>query len=215
MHLSTVPNILKPLAGDFIWRIPGCTNKVFVTFDDGPTPKVTSAALDILDGHAAKATFFCLGKNVRANPRLFHDILERGHSVGNHTNDHPNGWKTTKSAYLRNVILGRNVIDSTLFRPPYGRIHREQAAALRPHFHLIMWDVLSGDYLPGRSPERCLKALKKHTKPGSIIVFHDSLKAANTMLEVLPQFLQWLTEQGWRSVALDAHRLPSKNTFFS
>lgn len=215
MHLATVPNIIKPLAGQFTWHIPGCTDNVFITFDDGPTPDVTPAVLDILDSHQAKATFFCLGKNVKQHPELFQEVIDRGHAVGNHTYSHPNGWKTPKTAYLREVIACRKLVDSRLFRPPYGRIHRDQAAALRPHFHLIMWDVLSGDYLPNRSPERCLRALKKHTKPGSIIVFHDSQKAANTMLNTLPAYLQWLTEQGWRSAAIDAEQLTTKNTFFS
>ncbi len=215
MHLSTVPNIIKPLAGDFTWHIPRCTNEVFITFDDGPTPGVTHAVLDLLDEHQAKATFFCLGKNVEQHPALFNKILEHRHAVGNHTYSHPNGWKTGKTAYLREVIACKKLVDSPLFRPPYGRINREQAAALRPHFHLIMWNVLSGDYLRNRSPERCLRALKKHTKPGSIIVFHDSQKAAETLLKVLPEYLLWLADQGLKSLAIDAERLPTKNTFFS
>lgn len=208
MHFPTVPDLIKPLAGDFVWRVPTDQRDVFITFDDGPIPNVTPAILDLLAEAQAQATFFCLGNNVEAHPQIFHRIIAARHTIGNHTHSHPNGWKTTKFSYLRDVVRSAQIIDSTLFRPPYGRITRHQAAALKTRYTLVMWDVLSGDYLPERSPERCLESLKRNTRPGSIVVFHDSVKATRNVLTALPLYLDWLRGEGYICKALDPTSIP-------
>lgn len=212
MHLTTVPSVIKPLAGDFVWSIKPPQKEVYLTFDDGPTPGITEEVLALLDEYDARATFFCLGKNAIAHPRLFAELSERGHTIGNHTFSHPNGWKTPTTAYLREVVACRRVVKSTLFRPPYGRITRAQASAVRKQFTLVMWDVLSGDYLQNRSTDQCLRVLQRHTRPGSIVVFHDSEKAAATLLSTLPRYLHWLSEAGYRCSAITSEVLPPEKT---
>ncbi len=202
VHFATVPDVLKPLAVDFLWRIPTSQREVYLTFDDGPVPHVTSEVLEILKGFDAPASFFCLGKNVELHPALFAELSLRGHTIGNHTYSHRNGWNTSTYSYIRDALQGEEHIQSPFFRPPYGRITRQQAAALKKRYTLVMWDVLSGDYLPERSPERCLESLKRHTREGSIVVFHDSIKAARNVLTALPLYLEWLQHEGYLCRAL-------------
>ena len=210
VHFATVPDVLKPLAGDFLWRIPTTQREVYLTFDDGPIPEVTPEVLDILQAFNAPASFFCLGKNVEAHPQIFADLSQQGHTIGNHTHSHPNGWNTPTYAYLRDAMQGAERIQSPSFRPPYGRITRQQAAALKTRYTLVMWDVLSGDYLPERSPERCLETLKRYTREGSIIVFHDSLKAARNVLTALPLYLEWLKSEAYICRSLSPSSIPKK-----
>ena len=174
------------------------TRKVlYLTFDDGPVPGVTDKALDILDGYGAKATFFCLGKQVEAHPALYQNILDRGHRVGNHTWNHPSGWQTPNMDYFDNVDRAATLIESTLFRPPYGRIQRSQLKALSSYYTVVMWDVLSGDFDANTSAERCAHNVTKHGRPGSIVVFHDSVKAKDKMLDALPLVLQHFSNEGY------------------
>ncbi len=202
VYLAKTPDILKPLAGDLIWSLGGVSNKVYLTFDDGPTPGVTDKVLDILDEYGAKATFFCIGGNVSSNPKLYQDILARGHRVGNHTWNHMNGWQFSDFSYLRNTLECAEVVDSDLFRPPYGRIKRSQVKSLKARFKIIMWDVLPGDWIASKRPEDCLATVKRHTKPGSIIVFHDSIKAKENVLGALPATLEHFRGKGWECAAL-------------
>jgi peptidoglycan/xylan/chitin deacetylase (PgdA/CDA1 family) len=197
MYLVKTPAILKPLAKDLLWHVETTQREVYFTFDDGPTPNVTEATLDLLRQYNAKATFFCLGKNTEANPELFSLIALEGHAVGNHTFDHPDGWKTSQIAYLRNVLRAKQTITSNLFRPPYGRITPAQVSALKNHFQLVMWDVLSADFDNANSPQQCYENVVKNVNPGSIVVFHDSQKASANMLYALERSLDFLSRDGY------------------
>ena len=197
MYLVKTPSLLKPLAKDLLWHVPTTQREVYFTFDDGPTPGVTEAALDLLRSFDAKATFFCLGKNVESNPELYARISAEGHAIGNHTFDHPDGWKTNQFAYLRNVLLAKTSIESALFRPPYGRITPAQVTALKNQFRLVMWDVLSADFDSANSPQRCYQNVVENVTPGSIVVFHDSLKAQANMEYALERSLEHLSSEGY------------------
>ncbi len=179
------------------WKIKTAHKEVYLTFDDGPHPVITPFVLDLLRKYNAKGTFFCIGNNVKEYPNIFNQIKEEGHRVGNHTFDHLNGWKTPDKLYLQNIAIANKLIDSNLFRPPYGKISRLQANALKATYRIIMWDVLSADFDEKISPEKCLKNVVKHIEPGSIIVFHDSEKAYPRMKEALPKVLQYLTDNGY------------------
>lgn len=197
MYLVKTPSLLKPLAKDLLWHVPNATREVYLTFDDGPTPGVTEDTLDLLGQYDAKATFFCLGKNAEENPELLNRITAEGHAIGNHTYDHPDGWKTSQTAYLRNVIRAKATIPSRLFRPPYGRITPAQVNALKHKFRLVMWDVLSADFDSTNSPQQCYENVVRNVKAGSIVVFHDSLKAQKNMLFALEQSLSQLSHDGY------------------
>ena len=204
MFLHYSPFWLKAIYPRYIWHIPVKEDKIFLTFDDGPIPKITEFVLDQLRDFNAKATFFCIGDNVRKHPDVYQQLLNEGHSVGNHTYNHMNGWKTEDSVYNENISLCDQQlgISTQLFRPPYGRIKRAQAKLLPTERKIIMWDVLSGDFSAQLSPEVCLSKSIKHTKPGSIILFHDSLKAANNMMYALPRFLEHFSQKGYKFEAL-------------
>ena len=182
---------------ELIWSVETDEKVLFLTFDDGPTPHVTDWVLDQLKNYDAKATFFCLGKNVRDQPAIYQRILDRGHAVGNHTFDHAKGWFTPTFAYLKSVLRCEKYVDSTLFRPPYGRIRKSQIRALLDRFRIVMWDVLSEDYNQSASPESCLKKVISQSKSGSIIVFHDSKKAQKNLSQVLPSVLDHFSSQGY------------------
>src|SRR5690606_6356728 len=174
---------------------------VYLTFDDGPHPTATPYVLQQLEAYNAKATFFCIGKNVVAHPDIYRQVLEAGHTVGNHTHNHLNGWKHERIAYLRNVLEAARHIDSHLFRPPYGRITLGQARQLhyrRPQWSIYMWDVLSADFDRSITAEQCADNVIKHIEPGSIVVFHDSEKAWDRMHAALPQVLAYCQAQGWQ-----------------
>ncbi len=197
MYTVRPPYLLKAFYHDLEWRIPVPGRSLFLTFDDGPIPEVTPQVLDMLDAFGAKATFFCIGDNVRKHPEIYRDILQRGHAVGNHTQHHLNGWKVPDRRYYRNVLQCAEWVQSDLFRPPYGRITPTQAKVLGRRFRIIMWDVLSGDFDTSLSPASCLRRVTAKARPGSVIVFHDSIKAAPRMLSVLPEALSRWTNQGY------------------
>ncbi|MFZ6050547.1 polysaccharide deacetylase family protein [Halocola ammonii] len=203
MLISKPPAILKPLSKDLVWDIPNEDGKVFLTFDDGPLPGVTDHILDILNEAEAKATFFCIGKNVKKHPELFQRILDEGHSVGNHTMNHVNGWKTNNREYFKEVDECQALTGTCLFRPPYGRIKRRQVKELVEKFNIIMWSIITGDYHSSVSPQKCYSIVEKHLKPGSIVVFHDSEKAKESVLSVLPKTLALMESNGWQSHALE------------
>ena len=181
-----------------VWRINDGTKTVYLTFDDGPCPKITPQVLDVLDNYGVKATFFCVGDNVRKHFDVFEEIQRRGHAVGNHTMHHLSGFTYNYKAYIRDITEADKYIKSPLFRPPYGRISRRELRVLRKKYIIIMWDVITRDYNPKLTPEKVLKIVKRYTRKGSIIVFHDSEKAAKNMLPTLPKAIEWLQEKGYK-----------------
>ncbi len=182
-----------------LWTMPPDSSKtLYMTFDDGPIPEMTPYILDLLQKHGAKATFFCVGDNVLKYPDIYRRIQADGHSVGNHTFHHLNGWKTPLSEYVENVHQCARYVQSRLFRPPYGCLTRKQMAALAPAYQIIMWDVLSGDFDPSVGPEQCLRHVTRHARPGSIIVLHDNIKAQKQVFYALPRLLDYFNEKGYR-----------------
>ncbi len=193
------PKFIRRIFPDLIWNLdtPENRDKIFLTFDDGPTPGVTEHILDTLDRYGAKATFFCLGKNVEQYPHLYHMMVERGHVVANHSYSHIKGWGVHTGRYVEDIDLADSFIHSNLFRPPYGRIKPTQSRRLNERYKLIMWEVLSRDYSHWVTPEQCLKNVVKNAKGGSIVVFHDSLKAFKNMSYALEGSLKELSERGY------------------
>jgi len=169
---------------------------MYLTFDDGPVPGVTEKVLDTLAKYNAKATFFCVGDNIAKNPEIYERIIREGHSVGSHTFNHLNGWQNENIPYYHNVRKAASLVKTDLFRPPYGRLKPRQAQFLMRHYKIIMWDVLSGDFDKRISKEQCAQNVIRNARPGSIIVFHDSLKAADNVLHALPEVLKYFTQKG-------------------
>lgn len=200
-YFVKTPWLLRTIYPHGIWRLPANDNTVYLTFDDGPHPHITPFVLEQLDRVKAKATFFCIGKNVQAYPGVMHELMSRGHRVGNHTQQHLNGWKTDDDMYIDNIRQASKHIDTSLFRPPYGRIKKSQIRLLGKHFpacRIVFWDVLSGDFDTDINAEQCIHNVVKHTTPGSIIVFHDSEKAFPRLELALPVILDNLSAQGFR-----------------
>ena len=205
-YLIKTPRLLKAIYNRCIWHINEHANSVYLTFDDGPHPEITHFVLEQLKQYQAKATFFCIGKNVDAHKEVYEEVLAQGHAVGNHTQNHLNGWKTENTSYFRNVAKAAERIASNMFRPPYGRISLSQAQGIErlfPEMKIIMWDVLSGDFDTELSGEECLDNVITTTKPGSIIVFHDSEKAWERLRYALPRFLAYCKAQGWNMKKLN------------
>ncbi len=198
MYLVKSPFFLKKYYANFVWKIPTTEKIIYLTFDDGPTPEITEWTLASLKKFNAKATFFCIGNNVAKYPIIFNKIMEEGHAVGNHTHHHLNGWHTNNEDYLRNIKKCEEVVKSKLFRPPYGRIKKSQYELIRNNYQVIMWDVLSGDFDPKTSTEKCLSNVINNAAEGAIIVFHDSMKAADNLKFTLPKVLAHFAEQGYR-----------------
>ncbi|MDR0828852.1 MAG: polysaccharide deacetylase family protein [Prevotellaceae bacterium] len=180
-----------------IWRINGGSKTVYLTFDDGPCPEITPKTLDILDRFGVKATFFCVGDNVRKFPEIFEEIKRRGHAVGNHTMHHLKGFNTDFQAYISDIEEANKYIQSPLLRPPYGRITFRQLRELQKKYTIVMWDVITRDYNPKLSSEKIFSIVKKYTRKGSIIVFHDSAKSSKNMLETLPKAIEWLLQNNY------------------
>jgi peptidoglycan-N-acetylglucosamine deacetylase len=192
-------NILfKRIFPNFIWDLPAEKPTIYLTFDDGPIPNETEFVLDLLKLHDIKATFFCIGKNIVENPKIFNRIISNGHSIGNHTMNHLNGWATDNDQYIADFEKCKSLLPSTsLFRPPYGKISKAQSKIVQKNHKIIMWDVISGDFLPDLDPEICLQKCIKYTKSGTIIVFHDSIKASRIMRYVLPRYIAFFKEKGY------------------
>lgn len=196
--LCRVPMLYRALFPGARWRMPTPEGRsVYLTFDDGPIPIVTPWVLDTLDHYGVKATFFCVGDNVRKYPDLFAEIIRRGHQVGNHTYHHIKGLGTCTKAYMQDVREAHHLIQSPYFRPPYGHLRPRQTHELSKSFELIMWDVLTRDYNPRITPERVLDNVCRFVRNGSIIVFHDSLKAEANLRGALPRSIEWLLSQGY------------------
>lgn len=203
MYFSA-PDFVRKMFPMLIWSFPEDEGKnVFLTFDDGPTAEITPWVLDKLDEFDAKATFFCLGKNVEQHPDIYNLILARGHAVGNHSYSHIKGWGTSVSTYVQDFDLASEFIDSNLVRPPYGRVTPNQARILGERYKLIMWDILSRDYSRTLSRRGCVKNVVKHLRPGAIIVFHDSLKAARNLKYALPRTLDFIKKEGYEILKIE------------
>ncbi|MEJ7739445.1 MAG: polysaccharide deacetylase family protein [Chitinophagaceae bacterium] len=199
-YLVKTPWLVKKYLYDrYVWDMPGKEKKIYLSFDDGPHAVATPFVLDELKKFQAKASFFCIGKNVMDHTDLYRRIINEGHTVGNHTHHHLNGWDADDKIYIKSITEAAKYIDSLLFRPPYGKITRFQARQVleKLHYHIIMWSVLSGDFDISINPEQCWQNVLKATRPGSIIVFHDSEKAMKRMSYTLPKLLEHYSESGY------------------
>ncbi|HLV38967.1 polysaccharide deacetylase family protein [Xanthomarina sp.] len=228
---AKLPLLIIRLFPKYIWNMPTEEQVIYLTFDDGPTPEITPWTLDVLDQYQAKATFFCIGNNVEKHPDIFLRTVENGHAIGNHSYSHPKGWRSSAKAYLKNVKRAQDIIDfqlkqptlnekaalsksttknqqskiNKLFRPPYGQITKKQGQELMAlGYKIIMWSVLAIDWSEKTSKEKALKNVIKNAKNGSIVVFHDSVKASENMQYALPRVLEYFSKKGYRFKALDA-----------
>jgi len=204
MYLIHTPTFIQNMFPNFMWRMETEEPTLYLTFDDGPIPEVTPWVLDQLAKYNAKATFFCVGDNVRKHPDIFKLIRKHGHAVGNHTFNHLSGWANDNLPYFHNIRNCAELVDSNLFRPPYGKIRPTQVQFLLRHYKIVMWDVLSGDFDNTVTPDKCLENVIKNSRPGSIIVMHDSLKARTNLMHALPGVLEHFSEQGYRFAQLQA-----------
>jgi len=206
---TKTPLVVRKMFPQYMWHISTSKPVIYLTFDDGPTPEITEWVLEQLNNYNAKATFFCIGNNVKKYPDIVKKILKNGHSIGNHTHNHLKGWKTKTTAYVKNVETAKSVLDehnceTNLFRPPYGRIKPKQANQLiSKGYNIVMWDVLSFDWDANVTHEKCLDNIIKNTLKGSIVVFHDSLKASKNLKFVLPKVLEYYSQKDYSFKALD------------
>ena len=197
MNLVRIPRILKGIFRDITWDIRSTKPVLYLTFDDGPTPVITHNVLEILAKYHARATFFCIGRNVDRHPEIFREVIANGQTTGNHTYSHLKGWHTKNREYFDDISLAAQFIPSGLFRPAYGMITRSQIRQLKQQFRIVMWNIMSYDFHHGTSPDRCLNNVIRHARPGSIVVFHDSVKASAKVLYALPRVLEYFSRQGF------------------
>lgn len=207
MFIHKTNFLMRALYPNFTWRMPTQKKEIFLTFDDGPIPEVTEFVLNELEKYQAKATFFCIGTNIEKHPHIFQKILNLQHTIGNHTFNHIRGWDVADYDYFNNfnkceqeifkLIPNLQSPISKFFRPPFGRIKRSQAKEILKTHEIVMWDVLTGDYDQSISKERVLSKVLQHTEKGSIVLFHDSIKASKNMMYALPKFLEHFSEQGF------------------
>ncbi len=201
MYLVKSPLLLKWYYPSLVWNKSRKEKIIYLTFDDGPIPVVTNFVLNTLKNFNCKATFFCIGDNICKHPEIFKQVKADGHAIGNHTFNHLRGWKTDDNTYFQNFQQCQQLTQSNLFRPPYGRVKKSQISQLKkayPKLNIIMWDVLSGDFDTALSPEKCYENVIRNTENGSVIVFHDSLKAFDRLKFALPAALQFFTQQGYQ-----------------
>lgn len=203
MWIEQPPLLYRLLFPEAIWRVKKRKRKVaYLTFDDGPIPEVTPWVLDTLDRYGVKATFFFVGDNVRKYPHLYEEVKRRGHSYGNHTMHHLQGFKTPRMRYMRDITEADALIDSPLFRPPHGLLRWAQAKAIKKHYNIVMYDLVTRDYSIKMTPALVFYNIRRYARNGSIIVFHDSLKAERNMKEVLPRAIEWLRNEGYELLQL-------------
>ncbi|MCA0130991.1 polysaccharide deacetylase family protein [Winogradskyella alexanderae] len=210
---AKTPDFVKSLFPNLVWNITTNNKELYLTFDDGPTPEITVWVLDILRQYNAKATFFCIGNNIEKHPKLFSKVIDQGHAIGNHTFNHLKGWRHTTKNYIKDVVRTESLIDSfhtdhsenyrKFFRPPYGKFKVKQSKKLQElGYNIIMWDVLSYDWDSSIKAEDCLKNVISSAKAGSIVVFHDSIKAYKNLQYTLPEVLEYYTTRGYTFKAL-------------
>lgn len=197
MYFVNAPFFLRWMYPGVTWNRSRQHKKIYLTFDDGPIPEITPWILDVLKSYNVQATFFCVGDNIVKHPEIFQRLLEEGHRIGNHTFNHLKGWDTPDEHYIANVMQCQQYTRSNLFRPPYARAKRSQIKKLRKDFELIYWDVLSGDFDLNLSPEGCYTNVVKHTRNGSILVFHDNLKAIPRVQYALPKVIAYYRRLGY------------------
>lgn len=197
MFIEQPPWFYRALFPGVTWRIPAEPKCVYLTFDDGPIPEVTPWVLDILDRYGVKATFFMVGDNVRKHPDVYRMVVGAGHRIGNHTFNHIQGIAFWTRHYLANIEKAGAYIPSNLFRPPHGHMRLPQVLWLRRRYRIIMWDVVTRDYNARKTPDEVLEVVKRYTRNGSIIVFHDSLKAEKNMRQAMPRAIEWLQQEGY------------------
>lgn len=196
-YLVKTPALLKWFYRDLTWNFSRKEPAIYLTFDDGPIPEVTPFVLETLEKYQAKATFFCIGENVQKYPQIFQAIKSSDHSVGNHTFNHLRGWDTADEVYLSNIEKCNQLVESKIFRPPYGRAKKSQFSVLKKSYQIVMWDVLSGDFDLKLSPKKCYQNVVDKSSNGSIVVFHDSLKAWPRLEYVLPKALEFWKNKGY------------------
>ncbi len=197
MFRYNIPYIMPWLIPQIIWKMPKQGNTIYLTFDDGPHPEITNWVLNELDKVGAKATFFCVGDNMSKYPETATKVLEKGHSIGNHTYNHLDGWNTKKFTYLKNILLCNKYTKSNLFRPPYGKISPAQLLTVKKRYKVIYWSLLSRDFEADLDIEASLKYMKENTEAGTIVLFHDSEKAERNLKQMLPAFLKHFTDKGY------------------
>lgn len=220
MYFNRTPLIIRKSFPKIIWNIPTKKKEIYLTFDDGPIPEITPWVLNELKKYNAKATFFCVGENIEKHSQIFQQIISEGHSIGNHTFHHLNGWKVKNEKYFEDIENCQNIIEEKLqiaelvcpltdcklqiglFRPPYGKIRPSQYSIINQQYSIVLWDVLSGDFDKKISKEKCLKNVLNNYKNGSIIVFHDSIKASVKLNFVLPKLLEYFSEKGFEFKAI-------------
>jgi len=201
MKLVRTPALAAHCWPHRLWHLPRAPRNLYLTFDDGPTPGVTDRVLDALDRVGGKATFFVVGEQARRHPELLRDIHRRGHTIGNHTHRHRHGYRTPSADYLADVQRAQAALADLLgeaprlFRPPYGRLRSRDARQLRSEFQIVMWEVLAYDWRKDLGPERVVQNVTRHARPGSIVVLHDSEKAASNLLVALPEILEYFEGQ--------------------
>ena len=192
-----LPGWLTSMFPSSVWRMPEGNKELYLTFDDGPIPEITIEVLEILKKYNIKATFFCVGENVLKYPKIYQKILSDGHAVGNHTFNHIQGLRCSRKKYIDNVKKASTLIKSNMFRPPHGSMKNSQYQWVIGNYKLIMWDVISCDYDPALTPEQCFKNVVNFVRDGSIITFHDSIKAKNNVLNALPKTIEYLIKEGY------------------
>ncbi len=203
---AKTPSFIQRLFPKYIWKKASLSKTIYLTFDDGPTPEITQWTLDTLKQYNAKATFFCIGDNIKKYPDIFKSTINDGHTIGNHTFNHLKGWSTNTQQYVANTIKAQQLINpesNHLFRPPFGKIKRSQAKQLiNKGYKIIMWSVLSYDWEASITKEQCFKNVIKNTVSGSIVVFHDSIKASKNMQYTLPKVLEYYSKKGYQFKSL-------------
>ena len=197
MFIEQPSKMLRALYPEAIWRMNPDEKAVYLTFDDGPIPGITSWVLDMLDKYGIKATFFMVGDNVRKYPAEYQMVVDRGHRIGNHTFNHIRGFEFASEDYLDNAGKANDVLKTDLFRPPHGHLRRAQYRALKQHYKIIMWDVVTRDYSKRLNGKQVFRKVKKYVRNGSIITFHDSVKSEKNLKYALPRSIEWLLEQGY------------------
>lgn len=208
MYFIKSPYILSKLTGKTVfWEMPKGKNRIFLTFDDGPIPEITPDVLKILSHYKVKATFFCVGDNIRKYPQILQQIIENGHSIGCHSFNHLNGWKTPKEEYIENVNKCEEYLNTNLFRPPYGKATPAQINLLKEKYFTVLWSVLSGDFDTKITGEQCLQNVIQNTFDGSIVVFHDSIKAKERLIYALPMFIEHFLAKGFSFESINHEEL--------